>query len=121
MAFCEQGIFLRLFYIKKEHGVRGFFIRKQRTLESKDSSVLIFTEIYLACFLLKTAVQFPLRNQEKKQLCFLKGNLLSHVPFRFSYFVLSTVMVFVASSQPTVMSIKLHRSRSLKYVLPLMV
>ncbi|WP_306544468.1 hypothetical protein, partial [Anaerotignum sp.] len=70
LAFCEQGIFLRLFYIKKEHGFRGFFIRKQRTLEPKDSSVLIFTEIYLACFLLKTAVAIPLKKSRKKTTMF---------------------------------------------------
>ena len=48
----------------------GFFIRKQRTLESKDSSVLIFTEIYLACFLLKTAVAIPLKKSRKKTTMF---------------------------------------------------
>lgn len=53
----------------------GCFIRKQRTLESKDSSVFIFAEIYLIYFLLKTSAAISLEKLKNNHVC-RKGNLL---------------------------------------------
>lgn len=44
----------------------GCFIRKQKTLESFDSSVFIFAEIYLIYFLLKTSAAISLEKLKKR-------------------------------------------------------
>lgn len=55
----------------------GCFIRKQKTLESFDSSVFIFVEIYLIYFLLKTSAAISLEKLKKittmfvlREICF---------------------------------------------------
>lgn len=53
----------------------GCFIRKQKTLESFDSSVFIFAEIYLIYFLLKISVAISLEKLKNNHVC-RKGNLL---------------------------------------------
>lgn len=49
----------------------GCFIRKQKTLESFDSSVFIFAEIYLIYFLLKTSAAISLEKLKKRTTMFV--------------------------------------------------